>query len=332
MALLTLPPTAPQRGDRATFASRVDAFITWLINFVSELLALVANLNSIAAGGAYSIPYVLDFTSTGTGDPGPGKLRFNNPTQSSSTGLFVNLIGADGVDWTSVLGTFDDSTSMVKGIIRLTKAGDPSKFLLFSIDAVTGTGSAPGWRSVSITNVGASSPSPFVNDDMVMLFFQRTGDKGDAGSLTSVLWVRDEKASGQTGGTAGAGTFVTRTLNTIKKNSISGASVASNQITLPAGTYRFTAFAPAFNVSQHQAYLYNVTDAVTQVVGTNAYVGASTVATQSVVGEAEFVLSASKVFEVRHWTNTGTASTGLGNAVNSGQGEVFTQVFIEKVS
>ena len=51
------------------------------------------------------------------------------------------------------------------------------------------------------------------------------------------LHVRDEKAANTPGGTFTASAWQKRDLNTVKTNQISGASLASNQITLPAGTY-----------------------------------------------------------------------------------------------
>lgn len=328
MALST-PPTAPQRGDRATFASRVDAFITWLIGFVSELNVFSSNLNSIAAGGAYSIPYKFS-AQTGDGDPGSGYLRLNGTsTQLSSTAMYIDLNSSVGSDVSFLLDQLAQSTSAVKSTLRLVKQNDAGTFLVFDVTSIT---SPAGYRGVFMSGIAGSSASPFQEGDSILLFFQRTGDKGDAGSLTPVLWVRDEKASGQGGGNAGAGTAVTRTLNTIKKNSISGASVASNQITLPAGTYRVSFSAPGYNVAGHQAYLYNVTDASVAVLGTGAYVSGTVVETRSGAINAEIVLTATKVFEVRHWTNTGTVSTGLGFMSSTGLGEVYTEVFIEKVS
>lgn len=318
MALST-PPTAPQRGDRATFASRVDAFITWLIGFVSELNIFSANLSTLAAGGAYAIPFTFATSGAGNG----GKLTWPN----YSGPLYFDTTDARGKSTVQLLASIMSSTTPIKAYLRFCKANDPGSWVVM---AVTGFTQFANYGTVTATFI--DSAGSIVPNDSILVYLDRVGDKGDPGSLTQVLWVRDEKASGTTGGSAGAGTSVTRTLNTVKKNTISGASLSGNQVGLPAGTYRATAFAPANNVGPHQAYLYNVTDAATQVVGTNAYAGGSTISTHSVIGEAEFTLSASKVFEIRHWTNTGTASTGLGNAVSSGQGEVYTQLFIEKVA
>jgi hypothetical protein len=179
MALLTPPPTPIiQRGDRTTFANRVDAFITWLITFVSQMLTLVSSLNTLAAGGAYSIPYVIDLSSTVDSDPTAGLLRFNAAIQNAATTIYLDLLGSDGIDYTSIIDIFDASTSAAKGSIRLVKMGDPTKFLTFS---VTGRTTATGYRKLTLVNTGGSSASPFAAGDSVVLQFQRNGDKGDLG-------------------------------------------------------------------------------------------------------------------------------------------------------
>lgn len=129
-----------------------------------------------------------------------------------------------------------------------------------------------------------------------------------------LLHVRDEKASGTAGGTATSGAWRTRTLNTSKVNTISGASLASNQITLPAGTYYLEASAPAVVSDSHQARLYNVTDSVELVLGTSEF-NVNTDASQTtslVVGQ--FTLTAAKVLELQHQVQTTRASNGFGVA------------------
>jgi hypothetical protein len=327
MALLTPPPAAPQRGDSTTFSSRVDAFITWLITFVSQMLALVSSLNALAAGGAYAIPYIVDLSSTADGDPTAGLLRFNSATQNAATTIYLDLLGSDSIDYTSIIDTFDASTNPVKGSIRLVKMGDPTKFLTFSVTART---TATGYRKLTLANTGGSSVSPFAAGDGVVLQFQRAGDKGDPGTLTQVLWVRDEKPAGTQGGSAGAGQTVQRTLNTVKRNTMTGASLASNQVTLPAGTYRIGFSVPGYNVGNHQAWVYNVTDGTVLVTGTSEYCGSAS--TRSGAINCEVVLAASKVVEVRHYTYAQNLSGGQGMSGGSGQTEVYTDLLIEKVA
>lgn len=176
---LTPPPPAPQRGVRAVFASMVDAFITWLINFVTEIQLLVASLNTLAAGGAYAFPYTVDLTSTADGDPAPGLLRFNAAVQNAATVLYVDLVGSDGVDYTAMLDQLDASTSAVKGQLRIVKQTDPTKFLTFN---VMGRTTVAGYRKLALVATGGTSASPFAQNDSVLLKFQRTGDVGPTGT------------------------------------------------------------------------------------------------------------------------------------------------------
>lgn len=130
------------------------------------------------AGGAIAIPYVFSTTTTDS-DPGNGNLRLDNATQNAATTVRADLLDANGVDWTAVLDELDDSTSTIKGYLRLFKTGDPTKFLLFTVSA---TASPSGYRNITVANVASSSASPFANSDPITLAFTRTGDKGAAGS------------------------------------------------------------------------------------------------------------------------------------------------------
>lgn len=145
------------------------------------------------------------------------------------------------------------------------------------------------------------------------------------------LIFNDTKSSGTDGGTSSTGTN-TRVLNTTVVNTISGASLASNQITLPAGTYKVEAYAPYFNGSKGQLYLYNTTDAalVTGCLGTSSYsTGTGTVGISPLRGG--FTIAGTKTFELRHYIESGVATNGLGVASTSGLGEVYAVIQIEKV-
>lgn len=326
MALST-PPTAPQRGDRATFASRVDAFITWLIGFVSELNNFSAQMNTIASGGAYAIPY-----TWGTGG-GAGLLNVGGgpPDQYLATSLDISNISASGQDISPLLMQFDQSTSTVKGYIRIVHVADPALFMVFAVTSRTSNAS-PAYQWVQGSMVEATAVNPFSLGDSVLLYFDRTGDKGDTSSLTNVLWVRDQKASGTDGGASIAG-VQTRTLNTTVINTIPGASLSGNQVTLPAGTYRITGLAPANSVTGHQSWVYSVTDSAVLFLGQSAYT-ANAAANNSLatIAKAQLTLTGTKVLELRHWTAAAVATNGLGRSSGSGQGEVYADMFIEKVA
>ena len=77
---------------------------------------------------------------------------------------------------------------------------------------------------------------------------------------TALLHVRDEKAAAAHGGASTSGSFLTRTLNTSVTNEITGASLASNQITLPSGTYYIFATVPIYAGDDSKFKLRNTTD------------------------------------------------------------------------
>lgn len=124
--------------------------------------------------------------------------------------------------------------------------------------------------------------------------------------------VQDQKVSGSAGGTFTSGSWQTRTLNTLVADTAGIASLASNQITLPAGTYWCLIRATAGGTNQNQARLQNVTDSVTLLLGNNTYGSVGGSETLSTIG-GEFTLSASKALSVQHRANTtgnfGTATS-----------------------
>jgi hypothetical protein len=175
---LTTPPTAPSTADPSTFSTRMDATLAWLATNVTEMNAFQAALTALAAGGAMAIPYTFSATTTDA-DPGAGYLRLDNATQNIATTIRADLAGADGSTWTSVLDTFDDSTSTVKGHIMLQKMADATKWILFSVSALA---SPSGYKNIAAAVVASSAASPFSDGDSIVLKFTRNGDKGDAGA------------------------------------------------------------------------------------------------------------------------------------------------------
>src|SRR5687768_2319629 len=91
------------------------------------------------------------------------------------------------------------------------------------------------------------------------------GGAGGTIEVFDILHLVDEKAANTAGGTFTTGAWRTRTLNTEKLDEIT-STLASNQFTLPAGTYNIVASAPAFFVSRHQTRLRNITDGTTTLV------------------------------------------------------------------
>lgn len=144
------------------------------------------------------------------------------------------------------------------------------------------------------------------------------------------MLLTDEKAQGTNGGSSVLGTQ-TRTLNTVRANTISGASLASNQFTLPAGTYRIRARAPSEQTDNNRIYLTNVTDTTFPIMGSSEQGGTTGelfVSHATLVGR--ITISAAKVFEIRHYTGLAVANVGLGRMTSVAGVEVYTEVEIIK--
>jgi hypothetical protein len=138
-----------------------------------------------------------------------------------------------------------------------------------------------------------------------------------------VFHVRDQRSQGSAGGASIAGTQV-RTLQTVVTNQLPGASLASNQPTVPAGTYDIYIIAPTNGaVILTKLRLYSVTGSAYVAEGISTTGGNSGASTHCFL-QCVLTLTAPTTFEVRHYTGTAIATSGLGIAVSQGV-EVYTE-------
>lgn len=237
----------------------------------------------------------------------------------SGTANEVEVSNGDGISGDPTLGLPDDitvTTSLTVPTINLSNTGLKIKDTNGSHNLVLKPGSdITAERTVTIV----------------------TGDSDRTLDLTTIasafdsklLHVVDEKASGTAGGAASATTWNQRTLNTVRTNEISGASVASNQISLPSGTYFILASSTVHGtqVSGNKMRLYNVTDGTTILQGQSG----SFDSTMSVLS-GRFTISATKTVEIDHYTTSARVSDGLGPAAGAGANEVYTNVMIWKIA
>ena len=143
----------------------------------------------------------------------------------------------------------------------------------------------------------------------------------------------ETQASGTAGGTATSGSFVKRTLNTTVVNNITGCSIASSVITLPAGSYVINATSPSWIVDNCQSRFRNTSDSTTAIVGmstegNSVYYGGSTCPLMGYV-----TIAATKTFELQMRVQTAPASSStLGKPNTFGDGEVYASIQIQKVA
>jgi hypothetical protein len=145
---------------------------------------------------------------------------------------------------------------------------------------------------------------------------------------SQLLHVRDEKSSGTDGGSTSAGDN-TCVLNTIKTNEITGASLGSNQITLPAGTYYIDASVLGFFVNRFRGFFRNITDSSDTVLGQAGYSGGGSGSDQSVSKVCgRFTIASQKVFEMKLFCQSARVSNGFGVDTSDSRTNVYTDVQI----
>ena len=148
------------------------------------------------------------------------------------------------------------------------------------------------------------------------------------GNHTHSVWdviIEDQQTAGTNGGTSTAGSWVTRTLNTLVYNNGSMASLSSNRFSLSAGTYCIDWDAPTGEVGKNKSRLYNYT------AGSVVAYGQSSSNSSSSSGTAVVTISSSTSFQIEHYCETAVDNTGLGVATGSGT-EVYTRVRIRKIA
>lgn len=137
--------------------------------------------------------------------------------------------------------------------------------------------------------------------------------------------------SGTNGGTATLGAWRTITLNTKDSDTSSIATLASNQISLPSGTYLVQATNPFVLTGFSSTRLQNITDGSTILNGTPATSNLTNTNSIPSFLKGIFTIAATKTIEYQYQTANTQATNGLGQAVSFGT-EVFAIIEFTKVS
>jgi hypothetical protein len=127
---------------------------------------------------------------TSTSPTFTGGLSLNNSVAPAADHLYVSRYDSLGEDLYNYLQTIDDSTSTIKGHIKLSSKTNMLIFGLYIINAVTYHAGVEGvYAAYFDVDVSWASPmntvwttgNTFVNNETVIATFARTGDKGDKG-------------------------------------------------------------------------------------------------------------------------------------------------------
>jgi hypothetical protein len=239
---------------------------------------------------------------------------------------------ADGTAKQNAVGIADVTNSKVYafGSCPILSGFTPgSRYYLSSSVAGGLTTTAPSTNVVQV-GIAKSATELIVDIDQSGYITQAQADARYTG--IQYMLVQHQTAQGVTGGNSSAG-IQTRPLNTVVANTITGASLASNQVTLPAGTYRVQCVAAAFHVNSCKIAIYNVTDAayIQQGMSVNGESTLTDLMTSEISLQGRFTLSGTKVIEMRQYTEV-AATNGLGSPVNSMGVEVYASLEIIKES
>lgn len=155
---------------------------------------------------------------------------------------------------------------------------------------------------------------------------------GVVDNFQDIAIFNETQASGTNGGTPTANAWTKRTLNTTQVNNIASCTLSSSVVSLPAGTYLFSAKCPSFYQGA-RARIQNTTAGTTLVLGLNQLVGYTTNATapNDVVGVA--TLSATSNIELQYYTTLAEPNKGLGLAQGyTSVSEVYSNLMIVRIA
>ena len=152
------------------------------------------------------------------------------------------------------------------------------------------------------------------------------------GGGTSVAIIGDQQTKGTNSGTATAGSWFTRDLNTELADPDGIVSIASNQFTLGAGKYFIEFAVPGYDCGKHRSRLYNATATSVVAESDTGQLDASDNVGTTTTGRGYVDISSNTVFEIQQRVTTTRSNNGRGLAFNlTGETELYTQVSILKV-
>lgn len=151
-----------------------------------------------------------------------------------------------------------------------------------------------------------------------------------------IVHVREEQNSGVGSATGnGFNTWVTRVLNAVKANDIMGASLSSNQVTLPAGTYDVDAtmtygLHSGGGPSTLKFRLFDTTSNVVLAASGSLYfniVGPASAIQAPAPMKGRFTLAAPATIALQHYSSVGDIASAMGQGV-----EVYSDLVLKRVA
>ena len=152
--------------------------------------------------GGDSHPYDFNNGTTET-NPFNGFLKLNNADPALATEIYINKTNSDVVDINTWLAALDNSTSTIKGRLRIFKVHDSSVFHDYDFESTTDN---TGWWSIESCTWITGSGTFASNDDLVISFAPKaddglTGPTGATGATGATGVTGSTGPTGPTGAT-----------------------------------------------------------------------------------------------------------------------------------
>lgn len=145
-----------------------------------------------------------------------------------------------------------------------------------------------------------------------------SGWAGRQPATSPYIQIEDQKAASTHGGSTTLGSWATHVLNTVVADTAGLAKLLSNQVTLPAGTYRTQFTVIGYGTGIFQGRMQNVSDGTTLVLGTSDITNSGVAVNGHSDGAGRFTIAGPKTIELQMQTSGSRATDGFGNAVTWG--------------
>ena len=313
---------------------------------------LGAGLNLLSSTNTWTAPNTWNMTSSFLSDVSVGGSLAVGSTSTGVKGYSLVTGPAWGEGGEAYMYLGDTNNYIKSGFgagVTIQAQGSPGAISILQGGGGTGFGvpSANVNEMLSVAGrisiLGITAPSNTAgygkiseNSSDKQLYYQ--DENGNKTQLSyDYAFFEDEKSNGSGGGDGTAGGWYVRALNSTTRSRGASITRSGNTFTLQSGTYRVVANAPFYGVNRCKIRLRNTSDSTTAIFGTSEYNYHDTVETGLSISKSRIdgivTVSSAKTFQIEYYiSNHYSGGEDLGVASSSGDTEVYTKAYIQKIN